>query len=866
MLIHGVLAGEKIYSGERTGYRKEIDALRIKVAKIEQLEAENERLNVELGEARQRHRECSNNHDCNGYREANRSNATVNAETKTDNSSVDIEEYNRVKEELIRLESDYGKLVWARDHLETKVREQKDSLRQWKEYRKSWILKHPNKRLSHLQPSFAKASSPINADNCRYSSAPAPPALPEGFTPSPSGVSRSPSPHRNTTADPKIKGKWHEQAVEHHREDPGSQSHETIITQHGDNTADVLDSEDVTDATPESQGQAEPIKIEPAPGGSSPIIVFERSLKRRYSARTSVQRTHLREDNQRRVCANPSTVPPKDEQVSSPSQVPPLIHLDGHHDSLDLDDVGGHLDTPRKRQRMAQERLKSSMMLPLTTAQGEEEVLHDMTADPSVSYPDDNSLKIKGERGKEANSSTENHRNLPRKAAEEVKEARKDERIARQHAHNNRIHQRLEAAQRMDPIFDPPRSSSPTTDGSPQQPHTPNETRDFRQRKPHLNSPVILRPRDINTPVLPRTSDPFASRKRARPPSRRDHGAAYVPALAEDGEGNFSDGNAHNFRKKSKDDQNDLHNLSDKESRAPPTHNRLGALLARPSPEKSLLIPEEPIVNVPPDQACSKTPIPRSVYHNRSKGPATPRSLPAKRSKVKHDPGSRSEPADLEPIDATVDRYSKSAQAVTKRTIDVPAPYKPSHADYSEPRPEHEPLRSRPVHRLGLQHFKFNPAHSDHAYHESVRRHDEKKALSGCTDRHCQRCPGLRKHVLDSGYKTAQKPGESESEADWRLMQDYLGDFRDRLGSMSAKKRLELLVEAKVKEFADRYGCHRQAFSRAREPPGLWEVDFPTTQEAAENRAAADVMEREKVQERYWEATRPNGKWMFADE
>ena len=863
MLIHGMLADEKIYLAESTGYREEIDALRIRVARTEQLETENEKLNVELKEVRQQPRECSNNHDCSGYSEANRPNATVNAETKTENSSVDIKEYNRVKEELIRLESDYGKLVWARDHLETKVREQKDSLRQWKEYRKSWILKHPNKRLSHLQPSFAKASSPITADNCRSSSAPAPPALPEGFTPSPSGVSRSPSPHRNATTDPKIKENWHEQAVEHHGEDRGSQSHETIISQDGHNTAHVLDSGDVTDATPESDGKTEPIKIEPAPGGSSPIIVFERSLKRRHSARTGVQRLHVCEDNQRRVGATPSTLPPKDEQVSSPLQLPPLIHLDGPHDSLDLDDVGGHLDTPRKRQRMAQERLKSSMMLPLTTARGEEEVPHVMTTDASVSYPNEDSPKIKGERGKEANLPRENYKNLPTKAAEEVKEARKDERIARQHAHNDRIHQRLEAAQRMDPIFDPPRSSSPTTDESPQQLHKPNETHEFRQRKPHLDSPVILRPRDINTPVLPRTNDPFASRKRACPPSRRDHGAAYVPALAEDGEGISSDGDALKYGKKSNDN---LHDPLDKESRAPPTHNRLGALLARPSPEKSLLIPEEPIVNVPPDQAWSKTPIPRSVYHNRSKGPATPRSLPVKRSKVKHDPGSRSEPADLESIDATVDRYSKSAQAINKRTIDVPAPYKPFHADYSEPRPEHEPLRARPIHRLGLQDFKFNPAHTDHAYHESVRRHDEKKALSGCTDRHCQRCPGLRKHVVDSGYRTAQRPGESESEADWRLMQDYLGDFRDRLENMSAKKRSELLVEAKVKEFADRYGCHRQAFSRAREPPGLWQVDFPTTQEAADNRAAADAMEREKVQERYWEATRPNGKWMFADE
>ena len=59
---------------------------------------------------------------------------------------------------------------------------------------------------------------------------------------------------------------------------------------------------------------------------------------------------------------------------------------------------------------------------------------------------------------------------------------------------------------------------------------------------------------------------------------------------------------------------------------------------------------------------------------------------------------------------------------------------------------------------------------------------------------------------------------------------------------------------------------HRQAFQRAREPPGMWEVDFPSTQEEAEMRVLADKMEREKVEERYWEASRRNGRWVFADE
>lgn len=862
----GMLTGERVFSAERTDYVKDIAALRIKVARVEQLEADNGRLKAEVEEAGQRHREHSNADENRSNRGAKRPNATIKAGTETKRLTVDVEEYNQVKEDLTRLESDYGKLVWARDHLEAKVREQKDSLRQWKEYRKSWILKHPNKRLSHLRPSSAKASAFTTADSRRSSSAPAPPAVPEGLTPSPSGVSRSPSPHRNAETNSKDKEKWHEQAVEHHEDDRRSQSHGAITSQAGCTSAKVLGSEDVTDATPESEGQVEPIKNEPAPGGSSPIIVFERSLKRRHSARADVRNVHVHEDNQGHPGAAPGTLSPKDEQISSPIQALPLIHLDEPHDSLDLDDVGGHLDTPRKRQRMAQERLRSSMKLPLTVAQGEEDMPGDITSDANVQYFDEEPPEVESERDKRANLSTEKHRTLPGKGTEEEKNARRGERMARQHAHNHRVYQRLEAAERINPIFDPLRSSSPTIDESAQRPHTPNDPGESRQRKPHLDSPVILQPRSINASVLPRTSDPFANRKRPCPPSRRDRGAAYVPVVAEDGEGHLSDRDALEVGKKSKDDRNNLQGPSDREPKAPSSHRRLEALLTKPSPEKSLLIPEDLVVAISPDQAWFQTPVPRSVYHSRSKGPATPRSLPAKRTEPKRSPGDKPGLAGSGPIDGTLDGYSKSAQAVTKRIRDVPVLSRLSPLHHPETRPEHEPLRARPIHRLGLQDFKFNPAHSDHAYHESVRKHDEKKALSGCTDRHCSRCKGLRKHVIDSGYKTARKPGESEDEADWRLMQDYLGDNRRQLKGLSPTERSDLLLEAKVKEFANRYGCHRQAFPRTREPPGLWQVDFPTTQEAAENRAAADVMEREKVQERYWEATRPKGKWMFADE
>ena len=779
---------------------------------------------------------------------------------------VDIEEYNRVREELIKLENDYGKLVWARDHLETKVRQQRDSLRQWKEYRKSWILKHPNKRLSHLRPSSAIPTPPTTTETCRSSSAPAPPALPGGLTPSLGGVSRSPSPRHNAQATPKDIGYRHHQEVEPHARDQEPTSDGASLPQLGQKNPNALDSGDVTQATPESGGPAEPIKIEPATGGSSPIIVFERSLKRRHSAGRTAQNIRVHEDDQRNLGATSLIHPPKDEQSSSPIPATPLLHLNGPHDSLDLDDVGGHLDTPRKRQRIAQERLMSSMMLHSTAVQDEENMLDHATAAEYTRQFDDKYPAIEGERDNQASEPTENSRNLPEKMAETEKKARRDERIARQQAHNDRVYHRLEATERGEPIFDLPRSSSPSTDELAQQPHTPDGPREVRQDKPHLASPVILQPRNVNAAVLPRTSDPFSNRKRPCPPSRRDRGAAHVPVLAEDGEGLPSNSDALKAGKRSKDDQNFSHGPADKEPKAPPTHHRLGALLTKPSPEKSLLTLEKPVADAIPDQAWTKTPVPRTVYHSKSKDPATPRSLPATKSELKRGPGIKFGLEKFEPVNATIDRYSKSAQAVTKRTKNVVAFCQPPLVDNSETRPEHEPLRARPVHRLGLLDFKLNPAHSKYAYHDTVRKHDEKKSLAGCTDRHCPRCKGLRELVINSGYKTAQKPGESEDEADWRLMQDFLGDNRRQLKSMSEKERSDLLMEAKVREFANRFGSHRQAYSRPRDAPGAWNADFPTTQEDAEDRAAADVMEREKVQERYWEAMRQGGKWIFADE
>ena len=859
MVADQVLPDDKIYSIERSGYLQEINALRMTLAKSERLEEENTALKAQLEESRRQRQEPLR---IDGWAD------TSKADTKAGNPTVSIGEYNRVKEDYAKLEKDYGRLVFARDHLETKVREQKHAIKQWKEYCKNWILKHPNKRLSHLKPSSTRASPLISEETCRSSSAPAPPALPEFLASSLNGVSRSPTPHQNAPADKTDVEDPQDQALKHQSKDWDSLSKETSMPKHMYSPANASDSGDITEATAESEGQVEPMKTEPATGGSSPVIVFERSLKRRHSARGSAQNIRVHDDDRDRPHseAAPVTLPTKDEIISSPIPFPLLIHSNGPQDSLDLDDVGGTLDTPRKRQRMEQEWLKSPMMVPRLAVQDGEDMLDSMTTAERARHFDDEDPELAFKRDGQASSITANSRPSPKKCLEEEKKARKDERTARQHAHNDRVHQRLEAANWRDPSSDIPRSSSPTVGQPAQRPLTLKHPREIAQRKPPLASPVILQPKDVNGTVLPRTSDPFSNRKRPCPPSRRDRGAAHVPAVAEDGEGLSSNRDAPNVRKNPKDDQNDSHGLADKAIKPPPTHHRLGALLTKPSPEKSLLISEESLADAFPDQIRSRTSIPESVDRNKSKDPTTPRSLPAKRSELHHRPGDKTELGEFEPVKATMDRYSKSAQADSKRTRNVTAFRKPPVVDYPGTRPDDEPLRARPVHRLGLQDFKINPAHSEYAYHETVRKHDEKKCLSGCTDRHCVRCKGLREFIINSGYKTAQKPGESENDADWRLMQDFLGDNRRKLRSMSAKEKSDLLTEAKVKEFANRYGSHRQAFSRAREPPGFWEVDFPTTQEDVRDRMAAEVMEREKVQERYWEAMRPKGKWIFLDE
>jgi len=175
---------------------------------------------------------------------------------------------------------------------------------------------------------------------------------------------------------------------------------------------------------------------------------------------------------------------------------------------------------------------------------------------------------------------------------------------------------------------------------------------------------------------------------------------------------------------------------------------------------------------------------------------------------------------------------------------------------------EQVPLREKPVTELSIQDFKPNPAYNQgysYAFSETVRKRGDRMCLPGCTNPQC----------CGSTFRTfaaAQAPlNASQEEA---LLEDYLGEAYSKLQltQMSSEERQELVLQARTRKMAKESGKHREAYQRRRTPPGFWRVDFPTTQEREEDRARAKEQERLEIHERWIEANRKGGKWIFRDE
>ncbi|CAM1500826.1 Fc.00g099880.m01.CDS01 [Cosmosporella sp. VM-42] len=175
-------------------------------------------------------------------------------------------------------------------------------------------------------------------------------------------------------------------------------------------------------------------------------------------------------------------------------------------------------------------------------------------------------------------------------------------------------------------------------------------------------------------------------------------------------------------------------------------------------------------------------------------------------------------------------------------------------------------LRSKPASELRLDDFKINPQANeghDFAFTEVVRDRAERACLPGCTDMHC--C-GKQFRALALSQRPNPPLTPAQRREEQKLLEEYLGDYSYRLATMSKEERDGLWVEAKTQELANKYGKHRHRFSRMRSPPGFWNADFPSTQELEAERVEAGKRERQSVQERYREAMRPGGRWVFRDE
>ncbi|EFW22501.1 conserved hypothetical protein [Coccidioides posadasii str. Silveira] len=214
----------------------------------------------------------------------------------------------------------------------------------------------------------------------------------------------------------------------------------------------------------------------------------------------------------------------------------------------------------------------------------------------------------------------------------------------------------------------------------------------------------------------------------------------------------------------------------------------------------------------------------------------------------------------------TIIRASPSLSRPAARTSTRHLNTHRNNVSESETRPEEEPLRCRPLHRLRLEDFKLNPDKNhglNYAYDEVIRNRSVKRCLPGCVT---QSCCGPAFQALARGEIPRDVTFNTLSPKHRDLLEEFHVDKKDKLRNISSDRLYELLVEAKAWELSNRFGRHRYTHGRAASPPGFWRTDMPTSQEALDDREKAGEMERERVHVRYKEALRRDGVWKFADE
>ncbi|AEO63573.1 uncharacterized protein THITE_2038147, partial [Thermothielavioides terrestris NRRL 8126] len=270
----------------------------------------------------------------------------------------------------------------------------------------------------------------------------------------------------------------------------------------------------------------------------------------------------------------------------------------------------------------------------------------------------------------------------------------------------------------------------------------------------------------------------------------------------------------------------------------------------------------------PNDQALTHSRL-QSLLHMDSPGMAAP-FLPATRL-FRNSGNSRLDQEDLENIPPPQDPGQRHEASVKPSPVAKASPATAATALRKQTQNKINQLpprrlRDRPLAELRSEDFKINPKFNNgykHAFSEVVRGKDERAELAGCTDPNC--CGRQFRAIAESELR-AGGPGILSRVADIKMMEAYLGNEAYRLVDMTREERQEVWLKAKIQDLADRLGRHRHRFASRPSPPGYWDPDFPSTQELEKNKEEAEKMERRVVEERWREAMRGGGRWLFRDE
>lgn len=240
--------------------------------------------------------------------------------------------------------------------------------------------------------------------------------------------------------------------------------------------------------------------------------------------------------------------------------------------------------------------------------------------------------------------------------------------------------------------------------------------------------------------------------------------------------------------------------------------------------------------------------------------------MPPTSRKAKSDIGKPTTPASDTRSPALSNNVPKTDMCSTRKAAQRPPRKAQTEAEWQHD-PDQEPLRLRPVASLRLDDFKVNPNYNqgyNYAFREVVRDKDSRQELQGCLKPGC--CLEKFRAMAIAERNPNIPPTPAQQEADEELLEDYLGDNVYKLRHMTQAEKNDILLQARIRKISNQHGKHRHAYERPSTPPGFWRADFPTTQEEAADRAQASQDYKVQVRQRYEEAMRGNGRYVFRDE